>query len=515
MRKLNIGVLDLGTNAPTRQLYARTMNSNFAGIMPQIVAVWCEEQGHKVFYSQYTGSEDIPEILKHEFDLVFVSAFTRSGLLSYAISNQLRKLGVVTVLGGPHASCYPEDAQKYFDYVLGFTDKNLIFDLLKDYAPQRPLGLHLATDKQPTDLPGVRRRWKFIEMNLRKAPLIKVVPMLGSLGCPYACSFCIDAEVPYQPLDFDVLKEDFRFLLGKLKRPVVGWYDPNFGVRFNDYMNAIEESIPANSIDFIAESSLSLLTEPHVKRMQRNGFVALLPGIESWYDMGNKSKTGSKTGMDKVRLVSEQVNMIQKYIPYVQTNFIVGLDTDEGDEPFELTKQFLAMTPGTFPTFPILTSYGRAAPMNMEYQIAGRVLPVPLHLLNNNHAMNVRPVNYSWPELYDHLLDVSKFAYSKYAVLKRFNTNSGIRTRWMNVLRAVSSEGRGRIKYYTEVRKRLDNDKPFRAYMEQDSVDLPEFFESRIRKDLGTFWDWLPQGGLQHDAYAYLGSRQEKTVLRN
>ena len=32
--------------------------------------------------------------------------------------------GAVTVLGGPHARCYPEDAQKYYDYVLGFTEQN-------------------------------------------------------------------------------------------------------------------------------------------------------------------------------------------------------------------------------------------------------------------------------------------------------------------------------------------------------------------------------------------------------
>src|SRR3546814_5627707 len=65
-------------------------------------------------------------------------------------------------------------------------------------------------------------------------------------------------------------------------------------------------------------------------RLQRNGFDAVLPGIESWYDLGNKSKTGARTGGDKVRQVADHVNMILRHIPFVQTNFVLGLDCDEG-----------------------------------------------------------------------------------------------------------------------------------------------------------------------------------------
>ena len=178
---------------------------------------------------------------------------------------------------------------------------------------------------------------------------IKIVPMIGSLGCPYTCSFCIDSVVPYQPLSFDVLKEDLQFLLGKFKRPNVGWHDPNFGIRFDDYLGAIEEIVPPNSINFLAETSLALLSESNLKRLKKNGFKAIAPGIESWYDMGNKSKTGLKKGLDKVRSVADHVNMILEYIPYIQTNFVVGLDSDEGPEPFELTKRFIDLAPGAFP----------------------------------------------------------------------------------------------------------------------------------------------------------------------
>ncbi len=512
MHKLRIGIIDLVTKGPTRAVYARVMHANLASIMPQVVGVWCEAEGHDVTYVCYTGFEDLVEELPDNVDLVFIGAFTEAALLAYALSNLFRSRGAVTVLGGPHARCYPEDARRYFDYVVGFTDQAVIRDVLTDCTEHRAYGLHLTAMRQPLTLPGVRERWKFIEPTLRKAPLIKIVPMLGSLGCPYTCSFCIDSVVPYQVLDLEVLKDDLRFLLQKQRRPRVGWHDPNFGVRFDDFLDAIEDAAPPGSIDFIAESSLSLLSEPHLQRLQRNGFKALLPGIESWYDLGNKSKTGKRTGMDKVEQVSEHVNMILRYVPYVQANFVLGLDVDEGTEPFELTKRFVDLTPGAFPGYSLLSAFGRAAPLNLQYQRVNRVLPFPFHFLDNNHAMNVKPKNYSWRDFYDHVISLTRYTFSWRAILKRCQATPAMIPRWMNVVRAVSSEGFGRIKYFTEVRRRLDSDRQLQRYFEQTTTELPEFYAERIRHDLGPLWPWLPQEALHHDHNAYLKAEEEQPL---
>lgn len=489
---------------PTRALYARVMNANLASIMPQVVAVWCEAEGHDVTHVTYTGFENLEDELPDDVDLVFVCAFTEAALMAYALSNLFRSRGAVTVLGGPHARCYPEDARTYFDYVLGFTNRDVIRDVLTDCAPHRPYGLHLAAARQPLSLPGVRERWKFIEPTLRKAPLIKMVPMLGSLGCPYTCSFCIDSVVPYQPLDLGVLKDDLGFLLKKIRRPLVGWHDPNFGVRFDDFMGAIEEAAPPDSIDFIAESSLSILTEPHLARMKRNGFGALLPGVESWYDLGNKSRTGRARGAEKVDQVSEHVNTILRYVPYVQTNFVLGLDGESGEEPFELTKRFIDKTPGAFPGYSLLSAFGRAAPLNLEYQSANRVLPFPFHFLDNNHAMNVRPQNYEWRELYDLVIDLTKYTFSWPAIARRLAATRRAVPKWLNVVRAVSSEGFGRIRHYTALRSRLDTDDLTRAFFAQKTETLPAFYREQVRNDLGALWRWLPEGALEHDPNAYL-----------
>jgi len=507
MNKLSIGIIDLVAKAPTRTMWMRIMGANFFSIMPQVIATWCEQQGHDVTLVTYTGRENLIEQLPKRVDLVFISSFTEAALLSYALSNLFQSRGAVTALGGPHARCYPQDAQKYFDYVLGFTDKALIDDVTRDCSPHRPVGWNLSAAHHPVDLPGVGERWRFIEQTLRKAPLIKIVPLLSSLGCPYSCEFCIDSSVPFQPLDSAAMQEDLRFLIGKLKHPRVAWHDPNFGVRFDECMDAIEDAVPSGRIDFIAESTLSLLSEARVKRLERNGFKALLPGIESWFELGKKSRTGQTTGMDKVRKVSDHVNMILRHIPYVQTNHIFGLDSDEGSPPFDLTKRFLDLSPGAFPAYSMLSAFGQAAPQNLAFQKDNRVMPIPFHFLSNIQ-MNMKPKKYCWPRFYDLLIDVTKYSYSPRLLLRRFMANGETIPRWLNAVRGLSSERFGRVAYFIEIRRRLETDRPLRRFFEQETDKIPQYFIQRIRRDLGHFWDWLPEGAIIHNPNAYLESEE-------
>jgi hypothetical protein len=506
MRRLRVGILDLVTNGPAHALYSRLMNANLASIMPQVLGVWCEAAGHEVRLVCYTGFEDLAAELPARMDLLFITAFSQTAQLAYAISHRYRGLGTVTALGGPHARCYPEDAQRYFDYVFGFTDEATVRDVLAECAPHRPSGVRVGAARQAAGLPGVRERWRFVEATLAKAPTIKIVPMLASLGCPYTCSFCIDSTVAYRPFSTDVLREDLRFLLTKFRRPRVAWHDPNFGVRFDETLGAIEEAVPPGRIDFIAESSLSLLSEERMPRLARNGFKAMLPGVESWFALGNKSRTGRAAGMDKVRQVADHVNMVLRHVPYLQANFVLGLDTDDGDEPFELTKRFLDLAPGAFPGFSLLSAFGRAAPLNLELQRDGRVLPFPHHFLNNNLAMNVRPKHYAWPAFYDRVIDLTAYAFSRRAIGRRFLANRETIPRAMNVVRAVSSEGAGRHRYYRTVRRLLDTDRSVRRFFEGESTELPAFYADRVRRDLGPFWAHLPDGALMHEPNAYLAA---------
>ena len=499
MKKLRICIFDLIHNSPSSSLYRRIMFPNYISIMPQIIGVWCREEGHVVNYSIFTGSQKLKDLLIDKTDLVFISSFTYTAQLAYALSNYFRSRGIATVLGGPHARCYPEDACNYFDYVLGLTDKELLKELLHNYELKKQRGTYLTAPSQPLSIPSVRERWEFIEKVHQQFSIVKVVPMIGSFGCPYQCDFCPDSEIPYQTLDMEMIKEDLQFMIKKMKHSIVSWYDPNFGIKFNSVMETIESVVPPGSIDFVAECSLSVLNETNVKRLNSNGFKMIMPGIESWFDYGKKSKTGSSIGMDKVREVAEQVNMIQRYIPQVQTNLMFGLDSDVGPDPFTLTKRFIDYAPAAYPSYALLSVYGRGVKNNIKYELEDRIIPFPFHLMMSVHTLNIIPKHYTWEELFVHFIDLLKYSFSNKAMYRRFNANHMTAPKWITLLLSLTIGGSGKIRYLSAMMKNLRRYPDFQSFVKKETSRVPAFMIEDVKKDLGLLWDWLPDKSLSYD----------------
>jgi hypothetical protein len=329
--------------------------------------------------------------------------------------------------------------------------------------------------------------------------IIKVVSMIGSFGCPHKCDFCIDSEIPYQTLDMDMIKDDLQFLIKKMKHPKVAWYDPNFGIKFNPLMETIESVVPQGRIDFIAECCLSVLSETNAKRLNRNGFKMIMPGIESWFDYGEKSRTGSSIGMDKVREVAEQVNMIQRYIPQVQTNFMFGLDNDVGSDPFTLTKRFIDLAPAAYPSYALLSVYGRGVKNNLKYELEDRIIPFPFHVMMSVHTLNIIPRHYTWEELYVHFIDLLKYSFSAKAMYRRFNANHLTAARWITLFLSLTIGGSGKIRCLSEMLENLRRERDFQSFVKKKTSSVPVFMIENVKKDLGPLWYWLPNKSLSYD----------------
>lgn len=77
--------------------------------------------------------------------------------------------------------------------------------------------------------------------------------------------------------------------------------------------------------------------------------------------------------------------------------------------------------------------------------------------------MNVRPKNYEWVVFYDRVIDLTAYTFSRRAIYRRFMATANRSAKWMNLMRAVSSEGYGRLRFYRQVRK-----KPGRGHQLQE-----------------------------------------------
>jgi hypothetical protein len=153
----------------------------------------------------------------------------------------------------------------------------------------------------------------------------------------------------------------------------MAYHDPNFGIKFDEVMGVLQSIPPDDRPPYVMESSLSILRGDRVKRLKETNCVFVAPGIESWTDYSNKTGVRRIDGSEKVERVVEHFRELHEHVPYMQANFIFGLDTDEGYEPVELTKEFMERTPFVWPTINIPVPFG-GTPLFDERKAADRIL---------------------------------------------------------------------------------------------------------------------------------------------
>ena len=97
--------------------------------------------------------------------------------------------------------------------------------------------------------------------------------------------------------------------------------------------------------------------------------------------------------------------------------------------------------------------------------------------------------------------------FSWQSIANRYRARKERTVKWLTVPRNMSTR-RHKIGRYAQVLQRLESDSEFRAYFEQETTELPQFYIDWIRKDLGSLWEWLPEGALYYDPNAYLKSEE-------
>ena len=403
--------------------------------------------------------------------------------MAYAMAKIYRQEKTLTVIGGPHAKAFPDDCLRFFDIVVRECDKTLIADILGS-APREEI---VTSGRILKDIPSVEERMPEIRASAfwrGRAYPASCVPMLTSVGCPYACDFCTDWNNPYALLPLDRLEADLRFLLEKFPGVSVAFHDPNFAVKFDPVFDVLGKLPPRRHPWYIMESSLSILRGPRLKRLQDTGCLFIAPGVESWTAYSNKSGVApAASARQKLDQVVEQFHLLHEYVPGTQANFIFGLDVDKGDDPVELTKEFMTRAPFVWPTVNIPTPFG-GTPLYDQYLDEGRILTsMPFAFYYAPYLVTTMK-NYSSVTYYEKLIEMFSHMTSGRMWLKRLRTTSG-RIRFTYLLRTLSE--RRMLKSLERIAELMRTDPQLRAFHEGESQTLPEFYHHQYERSLGPY----------------------------
>jgi radical SAM superfamily enzyme YgiQ (UPF0313 family) len=459
--------------------------------MPQAISVWCRNLGHEVFYTTYFGNKDPKHLLPNDLDIVFISTYTQASALAYALAKLYRKEKTFTVIGGPHAKQFPKDCLRFFDIVVGDCDRTLITEILSD----TPRGEIITSGRTLNNIPGVEERMPEIRAStfLRGKPFpFTFIPLLTSIGCPNSCDFCIDWNNPYVLLPLGQLEADMRFIFQHFSRAMVGLHDPNFAVKFEQVFNLLEKIPNRRRMTYTMETSLSILRGSRLERLKNMGNFHIVPGIESWTAYSNKVRAGATTEpREKLEKVIEHFNIIRPYVSEIQANFLFGLDVDTGDEPIELTKEFVSRAPFVMPNFNIPVPFGNT-PLYEKYLSEGRLLTSMPFTFYYIPYLVYTLKDYSPVTFYEKLIDIFSYISSGSMLVKRLKNSPAPLPTVYNLVKTLGN--RQMIGRFRHILNLLNTNKQFRAFHEHETDVLPEFYHYQYERLLGPYASLMSHG---------------------
>jgi radical SAM superfamily enzyme YgiQ (UPF0313 family) len=465
--------------------YNRWFRKRFASIMPQVVSTWCRQMGHHVFYAVYYGQQNDPRrLLPDSLDVVFIAACTHTSPIAYMLAKRFRRQKILTVIGGAHASCFPDDCRRFFDIVVQKCDKSIIKGILDgDFDT----GAVVDSARPLTDMPGIAERLpEVVTANLDRGQGTSwsMIGLLSSLGCPYQCDFCVDWNTPHVSLPSPRLEEDLAFIAEHFPKALIAYHDPNFGVDFDRVMEVICRQPRARRNPYIMECSLSILKDHRMAMLAETNCAYAIVGVESWTEYYRKAGLAACNGPAKYDSVVRRVRALRQHVPNLQINFLFGTDGDAGDEPVALTKTFLNKIPGIWPVInPPLPLGG--TPLFKAYLSKNRILAsMPFCFYSLPYLCTVLK-NYESLDYYERMTDLYAEATSLGVVARRVQGATSCLGRFFHLLRAANLKWT--LWELRRIREMLRTDRRFRDFHQGKTKALPEFYRREYRRKLGPF----------------------------
>ena len=351
------------------------------------------------------GIQEVPERLA--VDLVGLTVITGTAPRAYELSGRFRAQGIVTVLGGPHVTLIPEDAQPHADsIVVGYAEDNWP-QLLRDLVAGRMLprydqapNLDLANRPFPRrDLLPSRR---YITNNVFEA----------TRGCIHNCDFCVVPSAwgrkPYQKPVLEVVEDIRRHGARKLI-----FVDLNL-IADRNYAARLFKALIPMRLQWYGLATVLLADDAGLLDLAAaSGCRGLLMGLES---ISPENLRASGKGFNSPDRFIRVVESLHDHAIALQGCFVFGLDADNADV-FLRTAEFAVAARIDLPRFAIVTPFPNTG-LYKRLASEGRILTRNWELYDGQHVV-FRPSKMSVRELEEGTETAWKHSYSVRSILAR------------------------------------------------------------------------------------------------
>jgi radical SAM superfamily enzyme YgiQ (UPF0313 family) len=351
------------------------------------------------------GIEDIPDRI--EADLIGLTVITGTAPRAYELSDRFRAAGITVVLGGPHVTLIPEDAQPHADAIVtGYAEESWP-QLLRDFtngvlAPRYSQSPTLDLANQPFARRELLPRSRYLTNDVFEA----------TRGCVHNCDFCVVPAAwgrkPLQKPVEDVVRDIRRQRARKLI-----FVDLNLIADREYAMRLFTALIPLRVQWYGLSTVLLTDDQPLLDLAAKSGCRGLLMGLES---ISLENLRASRKGFNSPDRYAEVVRRLHDRGIALQGCFVFGLDGDDSDV-FLKTAQFAVETRIDLPRFAIVTPFPNTG-LYHRLSSEGRILTRNWELYDGQHVV-FQPKNMSVRELQDGTETAWKHAYSARSILKR------------------------------------------------------------------------------------------------
>jgi radical SAM superfamily enzyme YgiQ (UPF0313 family) len=276
------------------------------------IASFIEKYGYEAKLIQQcfkTDKETLKEILDSKPDMVGFTSVTCTYPKTRKFSKILRKKGIITVIGGSHATADPINCSKDFDYVGMCEGEGTLLELLnclnKNKSADKIKGLAFySKSKRKVIINYGRKRMNFekqpfpsrkgLDLSIYKKTFIinpfpqnirNVASICSSKGCPYNCSFCANKIMWNQVVRVRSVKhivDEIEMLNKKHNVDYIWFHDETFTFNRQRVIDLCNEIIKRKlNIYWGCMGRVNTVDEELLKFMKKAGCHYIAYGVES------------------------------------------------------------------------------------------------------------------------------------------------------------------------------------------------------------------------------------------